>query len=370
MLEEWMSVTVPKNKRMFPIVAYAILVYCSGHSASLSAQQTTDALSTKASLINAIQNWAALEINVQPHAIEVLADDPRLIVKPCDSEYRFSFPFSNQNTISASCNSPAWRLNLRIRVIEKKPGFVFVADYPAGKIIDQNDLEESLVELDAFESLETDDIVGRALSTAVKAGQRVRGSLLAETITQYRVLLDIDEGSIINSEAIEAIEARFRNIPLGSRLSQSDIEGAKAAEYITRGTVLSRSNLLIPQPAVFTTSLVARGSLISREVARELIHFGELPRDTIESLDDLGRATAIRQLAPGQPIRYSDIRPIAAISRGEIVKLTVRRGAVTVTIEMEAIEQGYIGDRIQLRNIESGRLVTATVTGPSSAARD
>ena len=240
-----MSVTVLKNRKMFPIVAYAILVYCSGHSASLSAQQTTDALTTKASLINAIQNWAALEINVDPLAIEVLADDPRLVVKPCDSEFRFSFPFSNQNTISASCDSPAWRLNLRIRVIEKKPGFVFVADYPAGKIIDQNDIKESLVELDAFESLETEDIVGRALSTAVRAGQRVRGSLLAETITQYRVLLDIDEGSIINSEAIEAIETRFRNIPLGSRLSQSDIEGAKAAEYITRGTVLSRSNLLM-----------------------------------------------------------------------------------------------------------------------------
>ena len=366
-----MSVNPQRNRAIFAVGACVVIfVLCSGHAPTLFAQQTSDIPISKASLIAALQNWAAVEISVEPLAIEVLAADPRLIVKPCDSEYRFSFPFSNQSTVSASCDSPAWRLNLRIRVIEKIQGFVFVADYPAGKIIEQNDLEESLVELDAFESLETDDIVGRALSTAVKAGQRVRGSLLAETITQYRVLLDIDEGSIINSESIEAIETRFRNIPLGNRLSQSDIEGAKAAEYITRGTVLSRSNLLIPQPAVFTTSLVARGSLISREVARELIHFGELPRDTIESLDDLGRATAIRQLAPGQPIRYSDIRPIAAISRGEIVKLTVRRGAVTVTIEMEAIEQGYIGERIQLRNIESGRLVTATVTGPGSAARD
>jgi hypothetical protein len=45
----------------------------------------------------------------------------------------------------------------------------------------------------------------RAISLAeplvrpVQAGQRVRGSLLAETITQYKVLVDIAEGSIIDS---------------------------------------------------------------------------------------------------------------------------------------------------------------------------
>jgi flagella basal body P-ring formation protein FlgA len=103
---------------------------------------------------------------------------------------------------------------------------------------------------------------------------------------------------------------------------------------------------------------------------QERIHFGDLPRDTISSLDDLGRATAIRQLSPGKPVRYSDVRPLAAVSKGEIVELTVRRGAITVTIDMEAVEQGFIGDQIQLRNIESGRLVTAIVTGPGTVRRD
>lgn len=365
-----MLVTSCKSKKMMRLLCCAFFASCTGFSPGLSAQQNAEPSTSKASLIAALQNWAAPEIGVNPPAIEVLADDPRLIIKPCESEYRFSFPFSNQNTVSASCEFPAWRLNLRIRIVERSLGFVFVEDFPAGTVIDKNDIEETLVEHDAYENLEQGNIVGRALSTAVQAGQRVRGSLLAETITQYKVLVDIEEGSIIDSSMIDEVETRLRNIAMGNRLLRADIQGTRAARNIPRGTVLSRSDVLIPQAALFTTALIARGSLLSSEMLQERIHFGDLPRDTVSSLDALGRATAIRQLSPGKPVRYSDVRPLAAVSKGEIVELTVRRGAITVTIDMEAIEQGFIGDQIQLRNIESGRLVTAIVTGPGTVKRD
>lgn len=62
-------------------------------------------------------------------------------------------------------------------------------------------------------------------------------------------------------------------------------------------------------------------------------------------------------------IRYSDIRPIADVNKGDIVKLTVNRGAITVTIDMLATEQGFLGDRVMLENIQSGALVDARITG-------
>lgn len=348
----------------------ALWLCCAGFPGSLQAQPAAEFPSAKEQLVTALQNWAGPEIGVSAAAIEVLADDPRLIVRNCESEFRFSFPFSNRNTVSASCDTPSWRLTLRIQIVESTEGFVFVENFPAGTIIGENDIEEAMVTRDAFEQLERSDIVGRALSAAVSAGQQVRGSLLDETITQYETLTEIVAGATITGSMIQGVETRYRNIPLGNRLAPSDIEGAKAATDLPAGTVLSRADLLIPRRAVFTLSLIGRGSLLSAELLQERIHYGELPRDSITSLRDLGRATAIRQLAPGQPVRYSDIRPVPAVSKGEIVELTVTRGAVTVTIDVEATEQGFIGDQIELRNIESGRLVNAIVTGPGTVRRD
>lgn len=52
------------------------------------------------------------------------------------------------------------------------------------------------------------------------------------------------------------------------------------------------------------------------------------------------------------------------------MKLTVNRGAITVTIDMLATEQGFLGDRVMLENIQSGALVDARITGPGSAERE
>ena len=47
-----------------------------------------------------------------------------------------------------------------------------------------------------------------------------------------------------------------------------------------------------------------------------------------------------------------------------------KRGVITVSIDMEATERGFIGDRVKLRNTESDVLVDAIITGPGRAERD
>ncbi len=56
------------------------------------------------------------------------------------------------------------------------------------------------------------------------------------------------------------------------------------------------------------------------------------------------------------------------VKRGQIV-MTVWSTVpgLVVSVRMEALEDGRMGDTIRLRNRESGRVVTATVNGPQSA---
>ena len=41
-----------------------------------------------------------------------------------------------------------------------------------------------------------------------------------------------------------------------------------------------------------------------------------------------------------------------------------------LTVEMQARNDGYIGDKVELSNPESGEIVMATVTGVGEARRD
>ena len=346
------------------------LVLSLATSAMAFAQSDVRNQSTKEELISAIQNWVGRELNVTPTQIEVMASDPRLIIKPCDSDPIFQFPFSNQKVVSASCESPSWRLNLRIAVIERQIGLVFSGDFSAGSLIKEGDVKEALVQKDTLDELAVSEVIGRGLKVSVRAGQRVRQSLLAENILQYRASVRISEGTILSADMFFEEEAPLRNLPVGKQFSKSEIDGSKASKAIARGEALDASNVLPSHNAVFATSIIARGNLISAEFVQEQVFYGELPSDVVSSLKDLGRATAIRQLSPGQPVRYSDVRPLAAVRKGEMVTLTVKRGAITVSIDMEATERGFVGDRVKLRNLESDVLVDAIITGPGKAERD
>ncbi len=68
-------------------------------------------------------------------------------------------------------------------------------------------------------------------------------------------------------------------------------------------------------------------------------------------------------------IRYSDVRMVPHVNAGESVLLTVNRGSIVLTVEMEARGDGYFGDRVELSNPESGEIVMATVTGVGEAIR-
>ena len=68
-------------------------------------------------------------------SIEVMANDSRLIIEGCNSEYQFSFTYGDKDMVSARCDSADWVLNLRITVSPVINGYVFQKDFPVGTIL-------------------------------------------------------------------------------------------------------------------------------------------------------------------------------------------------------------------------------------------
>ena len=75
----------------------------------------------------------------------------------------------------------------------------------------------------------------------------------------------------------------------------------------------------------------------------------------------------VRNLRAGEPIRLTDMRAAIMVKKGELVQLIVGRpGEFQISVRLEAMQDGRLGEQIKLRNAESGRILGGVVTGKGS----
>lgn len=74
-----------------------------------------------------------------------------------------------------------------------------------------------------------------------------------------------------------------------------------------------------------------------------------------------------RSIGVGQPIYKSDLEPLSVIRKGDIIKLVYNKGTILLTINAEALEDGTPGEFIQVRNLQSKKIIYATVIDSNTA---
>lgn len=132
-----------------------------------------------------------------------------------------------------------------------------------------------------------------------------------------------------------------------------------------------------------------RTPVASKEVPRKvLVAAGVLPRGTVlnethvvladadtssvgspafEAVADVMYSELVRDLRPGQPIRVQDVRPTVLVKRGQTVLLSVGQSqGFQISARVEALQDGRMGEKVQLKNNESGRVLTGVVKGPNA----
>ncbi len=76
----------------------------------------------------------------------------------------------------------------------------------------------------------------------------------------------------------------------------------------------------------------------------------------------------VRAVRAGEAIRTSDLRQATLVRRGDLVVMTVGSPATfQISVKAEALQDGKLGEQIRLRNTESGRTLSAIVTGKGQA---
>ena len=130
---------------------------------------------------------------------------------------------------------------------------------------------------------------------------------------------------------------------------------AQAAPPVNRTTVITRH-------------LIQRGTQLQPAMLEEVSRPTQgLDPQAVSSLQDLVHGEAVRDLPAGKVIRSSDIRRAILVKQGQSALMSVGQDkGFQITVRVEAMQDGRMGEQIRLKNTESGRLLTGTVTGPNA----
>ncbi len=93
----------------------------------------------------------------------------------------------------------------------------------------------------------------------------------------------------------------------------------------------------------------------------------EVRGNPIPATETLANYELSQPIGEGQLLTWDDVTPRPLIRRGETVSVVLERGALTVLVTAQSLEDGQAGDRILLRNHRSRQELTAIVIGPGKA---
>ena len=120
---------------------------------------------------------------------------------------------------------------------------------------------------------------------------------------------------------------------------------------------------------VVSKRLLQRGVILQADMLEEVqASQGNADTQILSTLKDAQFAELTRDIAAGQPLRVSDIRRAVMVKQGQVVMLSIGNPTdFQITIRMEAMQDGRLGEQVKLKNPESGRQVSGVVTGLNTA---
>jgi flagella basal body P-ring formation protein FlgA len=123
----------------------------------------------------------------------------------------------------------------------------------------------------------------------------------------------------------------------------------------------------IVKTVVVPKRLIQRGTIIEAEMLEEVKQTGgNVDNSMLQSLKDALTAEAVRDLSAGQALRSSDIRRAILVKQGQLVTMNVgEKSGFLITVRVEALQDGRMGEQVKLKNTESGRQISGVVVGPN-----
>ncbi|MFW5825595.1 MAG: flagellar basal body P-ring formation chaperone FlgA [Marinobacter sp.] len=188
----------------------------------------------------------------------------------------------------------------------------------------------------------------------------------------------------VEAQAAEGFEAEYTLGNLDARLSLAPCPGnAIEVEFSSDPWRTTRPSLMVSCDGdrpwrmylavaleIYGEAMVAarplsRGDRVTDEmVATDRVVVNAIRRGAITESEDLLGLEMKRPVNAGTPFTPDLVTAPDAVSRGDHVIITARRGSFAVKTRGKAMANARIGDQVLVENLSSARKVRARVTGP------
>lgn len=318
-------------------------------------------------LVDEATSWVSQETGVPKSMIQMSAPDRRVPIERCEKPLRFRFPFKrNQRTVEVLCQEPSWKRFIRVKIDAKTKVVAAAQDLPGGHILNASDLKivPHSVSIDGSYT-DPKALIGFKLINPVNTDTVINQSMVINQIAVFTTNRAFEAGELIERTGLTRVETEK---PPPNALTKWPTGVITASDYLEADQTLSKSNIEQSEYVVVTATNIIRGQVITRNlISKTLQPKKQIGAQTLSTFEEAIGLEATRTIRAGTPLSVSDVTAADLIRKGEKVTLIVKRGALTITVDTIAMENGKIGEQVELTNTESGKAIRGIVSGRHQA---
>lgn len=139
---------------------------------------------------------------------------------------------------------------------------------------------------------------------------------------------------------------------------EATLEGKVLRAYWVKADVRVRARVVqVAKPVPYGVALRAE------DLREAVCDIEDARADYVRNSGEAVGMTAKRALGPGDLLNRNWLNENRLVRNGETVRCLEQSGGIRITTLARALQNGKLGDRIRVRNIDSDRTITAVVTG-------
>ena len=289
----------------------------------------------------------------------------------CKSGLVLTLPFNNHKTIKVECpksvssKQPTWSLYLSIKVNTSVLAWRLITPIPEHGIISSSHVQLQKHAPNSLKFLGVDSSpVGKRVKHGIAAGHWLNKDDFTELQTVWKAASDLAQGVVITEQHLQASPIELKATTANLLTDKGQIIGQLAKRYIKAGKLLNTGDIEGQQQVLVATQALAAGRvLIAADMQLQWLANHKLRHPGFNQTSQLLGWVTKRHIAAGAAITKDMLREAYLAVKNQQVSLQINRSNYQITSAAQALANGNLGDKIDVKVLQSGLIKQAIVTG-------
>ena len=181
-------------------------------------------------------------------------------------------------------------------------------------------------------------------------------------LNAYVLIVDVSKGLKITEDMLDSIRSS-RSIPTNAFTEIAKLDDLYLQRDKKKGDILISKDLETSKIVVVPVVILPSGSPLDTNTLIEITKFSGVPPDYVSSIASLHYMELSKTVGVGEIIRTRHLRKARLMRRNESVTIYSISNNFSIETKAIALSDGYLGERIEVKNPESNKIITARVVG-------